>query len=63
MASEIKHGFGLFQRLGQRVGVTLVGPMDRHDHAGVEIDGVLRLSSQMRGAVLHSGDARLGIGR
>ena len=35
----------------------------RHDHAGVEIDGVLRLVGKVRGAVLHPGDARLGIGR
>src|SRR3954451_8353098 len=53
-ADQIEHGFGLFQRASQRLGVPLVGRMDpgRHDHAGVEIDGVLGLSSEVRGAVL-----------
>src|SRR3954469_23679396 len=64
-ADQIEHGFGLFQRPGQRVGVTLVGRMDpgRHDHAGIEIDGVLRLIREVRGAILHPGDARRGISR
>ena len=35
----------------------------RHDHPGVEIDGMLGLVGKVRGAVFHPGDARLGIGR
>jgi hypothetical protein len=63
-ADQIEHGFGLFQRPGQRVGVALIGRMDpgRHDHAGIEIDGVLRFVGKVRGAVLHPGDARRRIG-
>ena len=63
-ADEIEHGLGLCQGAGQGPGVTLVGRMDpsRHDHAGIEIDGVLRLVREMRRAILHLADPCLGIG-
>ena len=35
--------------------------LDRHDRAGVQIHRVLWLVRQMRSAILHLGDLRLGI--
>jgi hypothetical protein len=44
--------------------VWVVGQVDlcRHDHGGVEIDRVFRLVAEMRGAILHLGDARRRVG-
>ena len=56
--------FGTRQRALDRPGVALVGGMQfgRRHRAGVEIDGVFRLVGEMRGPVLHLGDAGLRVG-
>ena len=53
---------GGVQRPQKRRRIAFVGRMDRrrHDDAGVEIDRVLRLVSQMRRSVLHLGDPGVG---
>ena len=55
--------FGTRQRALDRPGVALVGGMQfgRRHRAGVEIDGVFRLVGEMRGPVLHLGDAGLRV--
>src|SRR4029453_18743196 len=56
---------GLGQRVRQRLPVAGIGAVDRdgHDRAGVEINRVLGLVSQMGAAVLHLGDLRVGVRR
>jgi hypothetical protein len=56
---------GLGQRVRQRLRVAGVGAVDRHGHdrAGVEINCVLGLVSQMGAAVLHLGDLCVGVRR
>ncbi len=56
---------GRLQRPRQSRRVAFIGWIDRcrNDDAGVEIDRVLGLVGQMRGAVLHPRDLRIRIGR
>src|SRR4249919_1337298 len=52
------------QRTGQRRRIAFVGGVDRRgdNDARVEVDDVLGFVREMRRAVLHSGDLRIGIG-
>jgi hypothetical protein len=54
---------GLGQRFLHCARVPLIGILhgDADDRAGVQIDGVLGLVSQMRPAILHLGNLRVGI--
>src|SRR5689334_9732129 len=47
--NEIEHRLGVRQRARKGLGVSLVGrvDLDRHDHLGVEIDGVFGLVAEM----------------
>ena len=52
-------------RLGDRRRITLIGALHRHAHdrPGLQIDRVLGLVRQMRAAILHFRDARVGVVR
>ncbi len=56
---------GRDQRLDARRRVAVVGILHRHadDRAGLQVDRMLGLVGQMRAAVLHLGDLRVGIVR
>ena len=58
-------GLCLLERLEDRRRVAFVGRVDfgGDDRPGVEINCVLGLVGQMRGSVLHSGDARILVAR
>ena len=53
------------ERLRDRRGVILVGPLDGHAHdgAGLHVDRVLGCVREVRAAVLHLRDARVGVVR
>ena len=53
------------ERLRDRRGVTLIGPLDGHAHdgAGLHVDRVLGFVREVRAAVLHLRDARVGVVR
>ena len=52
-----------FERVGQRLRVPLIGPMDRcrNDRARIQIYRMLRFVAKPGAAVLHLGDPRIGI--